>query len=55
MNLVVCGSPLPANCLVCWKREWFNAILMMCITFPDEHGEVSTQVTGYKIWPRIGW
>jgi hypothetical protein len=32
----------------------FDAKLIICIAFPDEPGECSTQVTGFKTWPRIG-
>jgi hypothetical protein len=35
--------------------EFFDAKLVICITFPDKPGESSTQVTGFKIWPWIGY
>jgi hypothetical protein len=35
--------------------EFFDAKLIVCITFPDKPGEGSTQVIGFKIWARIGY
>jgi hypothetical protein len=35
------------------KREFFDAKLIICITFLDKPGEGSTQLIGFKIWPRI--
>jgi hypothetical protein len=35
--------------------EFFDAKLIICITFPDKSGESSTQITGFKIWPWIGY
>jgi hypothetical protein len=32
-----------------------SAKFITCITFPDRPKEVSTQVIGFKIWPRIGY
>jgi hypothetical protein len=33
--------------------EFFDAELIICVTFLDKPGEGSTQVTGFKIWQRI--
>jgi hypothetical protein len=35
--------------------ELFDAKLIICITLLDKPGEGSTQVTGFKIWLRIGY
>jgi hypothetical protein len=35
--------------------EFFDAKSIICITFPDKLREGSTQVIGFKIWPRIGY
>jgi hypothetical protein len=35
--------------------EFFDAKLIICITFPDKRGEVSTQVIGFKICPCVGY
>jgi hypothetical protein len=35
--------------------EFFDAKLIICITFPDTPGEGSTQVIGFKISPWIGY
>jgi hypothetical protein len=35
--------------------EFFDAALIILVTFPDKPGEGSTQVMGFKIWPQIGY
>jgi hypothetical protein len=35
--------------------EFFDAKLIICITFPDKPGEGSMQVIGFKIWLSIGY
>jgi hypothetical protein len=34
--------------------EFFDAKLIISITFSDKHGEGLTQVMGFKIWPWAG-
>jgi hypothetical protein len=33
--------------------EFFDAKLIVCITFPDKPGEDLMQVIGFKIWQQI--
>jgi hypothetical protein len=35
--------------------EFFDAKLIMCITYVDKPGEGLTNVIGFKIWPWIGY
>jgi hypothetical protein len=35
--------------------EFSDAKVTICIAFPDKPGEVSKQVIGFKIWPRMGY
>jgi hypothetical protein len=37
------------------EPEFFDATLMICITFPDKLGEGSMQVISFKILPVIGY
>jgi hypothetical protein len=66
VTLVICGGCVPANRRVYRKRvkwepynnlasQFFDAELIICITLLDKPGEDSMHVTGFKIWPRIGY
>jgi hypothetical protein len=35
--------------------EFFDAKLIVCITFPDKPEQGSTRLIGFEIWPRIGY
>jgi hypothetical protein len=35
--------------------EFFDAKLIICITFPDKAGEVLMQVIGFKVWIQTGY
>jgi hypothetical protein len=34
--------------------EFFVAMFVFCISFPDKTRDVSTQLICFEIWPRIG-
>jgi hypothetical protein len=65
--LIIHGGCVPANRRVKWEKhnnhhsdvklatEFFDFKLIICITSPDKPGEGSTQLIGFKIWPRIGY
>jgi hypothetical protein len=36
------------------EPQFFDASLIMSVTFPDNTGEVSKQIISFKIWPQIG-